>query len=1000
MSKKNAQRSPKLLSSRVRKRRLDQRKRQCRSQQGLQFETLEPRQLLAAVTVGNALDVVNGDASSIAALIASPGADGISLREAITAANNTDGSDTITFSSDFNGEAADVIRLTGTLPDISESLHIDGGAQNVVITADTNGDDTLINGTFITDIPASETAGTLTDNRGRVLHITAPSNNTITLTGLTITGGNIDKPSEDGGGILNSAATLVIENSTISGNGAGGSGGGIFADSYAMLTLNNSTVSGNATTFFGNGGGISIRNSVMLTLNNSTVNDNTTTLLGGGGIAAGSISSVTLNNSTVSGNTAAGGSGGIAAGPDGAVTLNNSTVSDNTAAGGDGGGISLNIRAVLTLNDSTVSDNSAAFDGGGIAAFLLAVVTLTNGTVSGNTAVENGGGISATGDVTLNNSTVSGNIAAEDGGGIFANDYFDVTLNNSTVNDNSALDGGGIFSDRGDVKLNNSTVSGNTATKDGGGIFTYEFAGAVTLNNSTISGNNSEDNGGGIFAYRGAVTLNSTTVSDNNAIRGVGGGIFAGSGAVTLTGSTASGNTARIGGGILAILGAVTLSNSTVSGNSAADNGGGIYTDISNVLITNSTITGNTAGGVGGGFGLVADNAGESLTVRNSIIAGNSDNGTAPDVQAVGDPTNHQIVESSLIGNAAGARLDDGVSNNNIVNVDALLGPLADNGGPTLTHALLPDSPAIDAGDNSLAVDANSNPLLTDQRGEGFDRIFGGTVDIGTFEFNPNVPVEPPAVLNTVRDEGGVLARPDLLNQYAVTFNSNVNIGSDDLTIRNETLGGTVVTSSSLDFTYDSITRTAAWDFASLTLEPGFYSFELSEGITSATGNVGIDGDLDENPGGTFIETVYVALPGDANLDGQVNVLGDAFALIGNLGVSGDTTWAQGDFNGDGNINVLGDAFILIGQLGQSVVPPTSALAARQFLTSTSSQVTTDSAGTPVAFASEPASFTTEQEDKIPQPGLLAASKQLALVGSQDLDAAFESDSPFDDVLF
>ena len=66
---------------------------------------------------------------------------------------------------------------------------------------------------------------------------------------------------------------------------------------------------------------------------------------------------------------------------------------------------------------------------------------------------------------------------------------------------------------------------------------------------------------------------------------------------------------------------------------------------------------------------------------------------------------------------------------------DPLLGPLADNGGPTMTHALLPGSPAIDAGNNALAVDANGNPLTNDQRAAGFDRIFGGTVDIGAFEF-------------------------------------------------------------------------------------------------------------------------------------------------------------------------------------------------------------------------------------------------------------------------
>ena len=84
------------------------------------------------------------------------------------------------------------------------------------------------------------------------------------------------------------------------------------------------------------------------------------------------------------------------------------------------------------------------------------------------------------------------------------------------------------------------------------------------------------------------------------------------------------------------------------------------------------------------------------------------------------------------------------------------MGPLADNGGPTQTHALLPDSPAIDAGDNSLAVDADGNPLSTDQRGTGFDRIFGGTVDIGAFEF------ESSALLVGDVNQDGVIGFDDI----------------------------------------------------------------------------------------------------------------------------------------------------------------------------------------------------------------------------------------------
>ena len=85
-------------------------------------------------------------------------------------------------------------------------------------------------------------------------------------------------------------------------------------------------------------------------------------------------------------------------------------------------------------------------------------------------------------------------------------------------------------------------------------------------------------------------------------------------------------------------------------------------------------------------------------------------------------PTSHNSTPSNLIGTTADP-------------LNPMLGALANNGGPTQTMALLPGSPAIDAGSNALAVDANGNPLTTDQRGAGFPRIVGGTVDIGAYEF-------------------------------------------------------------------------------------------------------------------------------------------------------------------------------------------------------------------------------------------------------------------------
>ncbi len=200
-------------------------RRQSQAKLALSGEALEARQLLTTVSVGNVLDVENGDTSSIAALMADDGGDGISLREAITAANNTSGADVIT----FDGSLTDgVIRLSGLPLTITEETTIDGADLGITITGDAGDNDELVDGTSITDVAASDAAGVLGDN-SRVLRITG-ADSTTTLRGLTITGGRTTSSRSNGGGIL-SDAPLVLTNSSISGNSTRrdvAGGGGIY----------------------------------------------------------------------------------------------------------------------------------------------------------------------------------------------------------------------------------------------------------------------------------------------------------------------------------------------------------------------------------------------------------------------------------------------------------------------------------------------------------------------------------------------------------------------------------------------------------------------------------------------------------------------------------------------------------------------------------------------------------------------------------------------------
>jgi hypothetical protein len=309
-------------------------------------------------------------------------------------------------------------------------------------------------------------------------------------------------------------------------------------------------------------------------------------------------------------------------------------------------------------------------------------------------------------DVTISSLTLTGGqTPANEGGGSIRFGFFGsdntgtLSVTSSTISGNSATgqrgDGGGIYTRAGSVSVTSSTISGNSATGqrgDGGGIYT--FSGSVSVTSSAISGNSASDDGGGISTEFGSVSVTSSTISGNSA-GDDGGGIFTYSGSVSVTSSTISGNSAGDeGGGIFTYSGSVSVTSSTISGNSAGDDGGGIYTFSGSVSVTSSTISGNSAGAHGGIY--IGPISSESV-VFDSIVAGNSASIFAPDFQS-------QALVRTFLNSLLSDNTDSNVpqGGTNIVGtgalpVNAMLGPLANNGGPTQTHALLPGSPAIDA---------------------------------------------------------------------------------------------------------------------------------------------------------------------------------------------------------------------------------------------------------------------------------------------------------------
>ncbi|MBK7405695.1 MAG: LEPR-XLL domain-containing protein [Phycisphaerales bacterium] len=257
-------------------------------------------------------------------------------------------------------------------------------------------------------------------------------------------------------------------------------------------------------------------------------------------------------------------------------------------------------------------------------------------------------------------------------------------------------------------------TDGEAAAAKGGGIHS---AGTLTLTNMVVSGNSAGQAGGGIYSSSSTLTLTMCVVSGNSA-DDYGGGILS-DGVLSLTGSTVSGNSAGNGGGIYTS-GVLTLTNSTVSGNTAVYAGGGIFSSSATLALTNSTIAENRGTSAGGG---IYNGVGSGAVLISTIVALN------PGGDVDGDPVAAGSVKN-LIGDPGSAGgLINGV-NGNIVGADPQLAPLADNGGPTRTHALLAGSTAIDKGSNPLG-------LALDQRGAGFPRMAGASTDIGAYEWAP-----------------------------------------------------------------------------------------------------------------------------------------------------------------------------------------------------------------------------------------------------------------------
>ena len=703
------------------------------------FESLEDRRLLTIFNVTTTIDRLDTANVTLAHPKAADGT--LSLREAIYLSNlHTGVTDTVvlkkgTYKITIAGDGEDN-DATGDF-DILESIIIKNasGAKPVV---DGNGFDRVFD----------------------VLNPSGPGVVAAEFDGLTIRGGNVEG---DGGGVhgLATPSNLTFVDTTITNNQASGSGGGIF-NGGGNTNLLRSHVDNNSAQSEGGGIFQGAGYTSLVTLTKSTLNSNSAAE-GGGGIRDTAEDGVNFICSQIKNNQAYGGKGGGAFLDTHVLTVDNSIISGNTATD-DGGGVNAS-DAITTMirNNSTFSDNysddiGGGFNGGGD-------ITVTRSSFIHNNARAGGGGLNQDndGDINISCSTFSKNVSVfEVGGAIWtaSSGTFNISDSKFTYNtsgtgsENNGEGGGGAINTAIPITVRRSTFDHNSSATEAGAIgtsadievidckFTYnkanggEGGGAisgddcnVTLTRSLFDNNlaaGSEGDGGGVYVDDGEVTTVTDCTFSRNSSGGAGGGLFVDGETAKISGSTFNDNNAHERGGGMSLqlsgdndnaypgdLGpGSSIINCTIGANGTAGLGGGIYFDASgsaDLTIINVTIAFNAAD-QGGGIYHTSDG---DLHIGNTIVAKNTATTAGPDVFGGVDDLGSNLVTDTSGSTGFGS----------VISSDPKLSPLANNGGPTKTYALLRGSPAIDAADSASA------PKF-DQRGI----LRGSRPDIGAYE--------------------------------------------------------------------------------------------------------------------------------------------------------------------------------------------------------------------------------------------------------------------------
>ncbi|QDU51944.1 choice-of-anchor Q domain-containing protein [Gimesia panareensis] len=465
-----------------------------------------------------------------------------------------------------------------------------------------------------------------------------------------------------------------------------------------------------------------------------------------------------------------------------------------------------------------------------------------------------------------------------------------------TIIDAGALDR--IFQVFAGVTLNleNLTITNGalTGSADGAGI---RNSGTTTLTNVEVTGNVSEDSAGGIN-NTGLMIIVDSTISNNSAV-GSGGGIR-NTGSLQVTRSTLFGNTTERDGGALfnAATGNVTLSNTTFSGNQAARSGGAIR-NTATLSAINNTMTQNIAGTVGGAI----SNSGIA-TLQNDLILDNTA-GSDADLQGSYNSLGGNLI--GVVGTATGLGGTDilGVADPTLV----LDSNLADNGGPTLTHALILGSVAIDAG-----INANTDAL--EQRGS--QRILGSAVDIGAVEYgtffvNSDLDTVDASIGDGIAADanGNITLRAAIMEANALAGDSLIVLGAGTYALTQTGAGENAALTGDLDITdlTGSLTILGAGSGQTIIDASGLVDdrvFDVLSGTDLTLQGLTVTGGNAVGASGGGIRNVGTLSLVDAAVDGNTAELNGGGILNGELGLQGTLNISNSDVSNNSAVDGAG----------------------------------------------------------------------------------------------